>query len=81
MELYQKNGKHVKGRRDFFAWKEEDDRLSSSSYSSSDDEYTNICLMVHQKSEDSKAYTFDPEVKPSYKQFSRAFNDFHADAL
>lgn len=37
--------------------------------------------MAHKKSKDSKVYTFDPEVKPSYKQLFKAFSEMHAYSL
>lgn len=40
-----------------------------------------MCLMTHKKSEDSTIYSFDPKVKPSYKQLSKAFSEMHAYTL
>lgn len=37
--------------------------------------------MTHKKSGHSEVYSFDPEVKPSYKKLSKAFSEMHADAL
>ncbi|KAI5424815.1 hypothetical protein KIW84_030847 [Lathyrus oleraceus] len=80
-EFYKMKGKHVKGRGACVVWEEDDEISFSSSNYRSDDEYTNLYLMAHKKSEDSEVYNFDPEVKPSYKQLSKAFSEMHVDAL
>lgn len=74
-------GKHAKGRRVYIAWEEEDESSSSSSDSISNDEYFNLCLMEHDKIEDSEVYTFDPKFKPSYKELSKDFSEMYAYTL
>lgn len=56
---YNTNGRYAKGHKAYIIWEEKNEISSSSSISNSNDEGSNMCLMMHKKSEDTNLYSFD----------------------
>lgn len=70
-----------KRHRGYIVWEEEDERSSSDSFSSSDDEYVYLCLMACKKGETLKVYNSDFDNEYSYSELSKSLNDTYGDSI